>query len=231
MRICSKTKYMTMLVTTLLLCLFIGRAQASNRNEMLPATITVECAGNTDSVYLVAIENEDEKAPQPLFNELKIKPGGTGEFDLTLNEPGSYHYLVYEKAGAVEGVKYDDRVYRVTVFVTQDDTGRLDYVVTASLKDTGEKPDSISFKNRTESDDNPNDPDNPDNPGGKDTPGGNGDNDNPSGGSNITPGGGSNVKTGDESNIGLLVGIAVAMIVVFVVMIILRKKDDKKDNE
>ena len=219
MRMKIKTEYIrTLLVCALLLWIFVTRASAGSKNAAVLAFIGVDCADfdyDSDRQYIVAIEGEERYAPEPINEEIIVNPGGKGEFRLLLTEPGNYHYLVYEKPGASKKIEYDDRVYEITVFVTQNASGELDYVVTACNAETGDKPDSIEFLNKVDSKgDGPTPTVTPD-PGESDS-------------SSHSE---SNVKTGDESNMGFLIIMAVVMVVVFIILFFLRKKDDNDEND
>lgn len=97
--------------------------------------------------YDVVIEPTND-APQPKDKELTIKGSGSGNFEITAEEPGTYEYKVFERKGSDSNVEYDDTTYKVTVFVTSDDRGNLDYQIILS-DGTDVKPTQINFDNTT----------------------------------------------------------------------------------
>ena len=79
--------------------------------------------------------------------------------DLTLDQPGDYHYTIREDQGSLPGITYDRHAATVDVHVTDDLNGQLQATITS--KDT-------TFTNTYQA--KPAKPDNPDNSGGHDKP-------------------------------------------------------------
>ncbi len=74
--------------------------------------------------------------------------------DLTgcsFTEPGTYGYRIFERKGSDKDITYDDRSYEVTVFVTSDDDGNLEYQIVLS-DGSSVKPTSVKFVNTSEED-------------------------------------------------------------------------------
>ena len=189
----------------LLLCLFTGTAFAGSTNDTLNAEINVNCmkySGDDSGKYIVKIESTDASCPAPKEDSLNIKEDGTGSFVISVDEPGTYDYLVYQEAGDDEKTTYDDTVYHVKVFVTQNDAMDLEFFVSATVGDSGEKPDTVHFMNEKKTDMDE------------------------SSGSRKPP-----VKTGDESNIPALAVLAGVMVVVFVILLITGKKNNDNDDD
>ena len=98
--------------------------------------------------YNIVIERMDESSPEPDTDEITLSGTGTGIFGIEIDEPGTYQYKVYERTGTNKNIIYDDTIYEVTLFVTQDDDGILDYQVILS-NGTIFKPTEIKFVNKS----------------------------------------------------------------------------------
>ena len=194
-------------ICVLFLSAFTGYAFAGSSNEEMNAEITVSCmkySGSKGEAYIVEIEGEDKASPLPKDNILNIKEDGSGSFEIKVSEPGTYSYKIYQKPGEDENIEYDDTVFHVTVFVTQENDGSLKYYVAATAGESGEKPNAIEFVNKTK-----------DNSGNRESLG-----------PDEPP-----VKTGDENNIPAYAVIAVIMVVVFIILLITRKKGNDSEDE
>ncbi len=89
--------------------------------------------------------------------------GNGGTFVIAIDEPGEYHYRIWQKAGGDTDIVYDDTIYTGTVEVMINEDGTLSsMIVFNDDKEAGVKPDKVIFQNRpvTPPDDNPPD-DNP----------------------------------------------------------------------
>lgn len=98
--------------------------------------------------YNIVIERMDESSPEPDTDEITLSGTGTGVFGIEIDEPGTYQYKVYERTGANKNIIYDDTIYEVTLFVTQDDDGILHYQVILSNGSIF-KPAEIKFVNKS----------------------------------------------------------------------------------
>lgn len=82
---------------------------------------------------------------------IEVMGGASGAFeDLTYERPGVWSYKVSQKPCANAYGVYDDTVYEVTVYVTNDANGELETTVAAYPNGTGDKSDLV-FTNFYES--------------------------------------------------------------------------------
>lgn len=105
--------------------------------------IPVICLGDANFCE-IHIEPQND-APSPDSNSFQLRSNKTGEFTISIDEPETYHYLVYQNA-LNNGIDYDSTVYDVTVYITSVDDN-LQYSVTVVNSETNSKADSIIFKN------------------------------------------------------------------------------------
>ena len=95
----------------------------------------------------VVIEPKDSSCPVPDKSEVTIYGNGSGSFEITVDEPGTYDYKIYERKGADSDIDYDDTSYTVSVFVTSNDKNELEYQMILS-DGSSVKPTSVIFENK-----------------------------------------------------------------------------------
>lgn len=100
-----------------------------------------------DAPFDVVIEPKDSLCPAPDKSEVTINGNGSGSFEITVDEPGTYDYKVYERKGTDADIEYDDTSYTVSVFVTSNDKNELEYQMILS-DGSSVKPTSVIFDNR-----------------------------------------------------------------------------------
>ncbi len=98
-------------------------------------------------IYKIVIEPKDSSCPKPKETEKTVTGSGSGSFEITADEPGTYEYKIYERKGDDADIIYDDTSYTVTVFVTSDDEGNLGRQIVLS-DGTTVKPKDVKFTNR-----------------------------------------------------------------------------------
>ena len=154
MTFCMRTKLNKMILAALLCLLGVflgGKASfAAFRYTPLEAEVHFKCLdveGLDTANYEIVIEPKDATTPVPDEDRLTVNESGEGIFKMTITEPGTYEYLLYQVEGTQDRVKYDGSKYNVQVFVTTDDNKQLIYSVAASYADSGEKPSEIAFQN------------------------------------------------------------------------------------
>ena len=101
-------------------------------------------------IYQIIIESENTISPAPKSDILEITENGTGKFEIDIDEPGTFVYKVYEKEGNEPNIKYDQKIYSITVFVEDVSDNTLKYAVVARIEGEDEKPDKIKFENAVE---------------------------------------------------------------------------------
>ena len=109
--------------------------------------VSLERAGiANENDYEIVIEPDTKGSPMPDQDSITFL-SGTRTFSIEVNEPGTYEYRIYERAGSNNKIIYDSTLYTVTLFVTQDDNGILEAQVILSNGSLF-KPTAISFVNR-----------------------------------------------------------------------------------
>ena len=149
------------LITAVSLCavlLFFGLpVKAEFTYNRIEARVPFTCAGIDSAIeneYEIVIEKLDEASPSPDSIVKTISDAGEGTFVIGIDEPGTYQYKVYEKAGTNSKIIYDDTAYTVTLFVTSDTNGELSCQIVLS-KGGLAKPTEIAFANKAEKIDKP----------------------------------------------------------------------------
>ncbi|MCR5274163.1 MAG: hypothetical protein K6E26_02270 [Clostridiales bacterium] len=151
----SMKKYISLakaLVTVLSLCVVLSCVISPTRAEFeyqpvtaeIPFTCTV--TGSADVDFEFVIQRMGDNCPVPKQDVVTIHGSGTAKFEVLLDEPGTYQYKVYEKTGDNKTIIYDEMVYLVTLFVTNDDEGNLEYQVILE-KEGNVKPTEVAFVN------------------------------------------------------------------------------------
>lgn len=148
----SKLNKMILAVVICLLGTFLGGgiSHAAFKYTPLEAEIHFDCQaveGLDDASYVINIKPKSSDMPLPDKDTLIVDASEEGVFIVTITEPGTYEYQLYQVMGNKDKVQYDDSRYNVQLFVTTDDNGDLIYSVVASLADSDEKPSEIVFAN------------------------------------------------------------------------------------
>jgi len=146
------TKVLTVLMSVCAVLLFFGLpVKAEFKHNAIQAEIPFTCAKinstKLKNEYEIVIEKLDDSFPDPDTETAVISGSGDGMFTITIDEPGTYHYRIYEKAGSNSKIIYDSTEYTVTLFVTSDDDGTLEYQVVLS-KGGLIKPTEVCFANK-----------------------------------------------------------------------------------
>ena len=144
----AKTLTVMMTVSVVLAFCFSTSMAAFDYTPLeVPVPVSCNVTGHPDEeVYEIVIEKLDKDAPSAKQELVTIKDSGSATFTVVVNEPGTYRYKVYEKAGSDSNINYDDSVYQVTVFVTDDGNGKLQYQIILS-NDDAVKPTAVNFVN------------------------------------------------------------------------------------
>jgi pilin isopeptide linkage protein len=107
-----------------------------DKDEPLPMAIDEETG-----------EEEEQEPPA----RITIHGEGTGAFDITFTEPGTYTYLIDQEDGEHEGYTYDQSQYLVTVRVSYDRNGNLqNYMTIQEAGNTEAKVGEVVFYNEYE---------------------------------------------------------------------------------
>ena len=135
-----------------LLCIVLsGGSVLAGSYDPITCTVSIDCLEikNVDDFkYKIKIKPQDN-APAPVSDELEIKEDNSGEFKVTVDEPGTYDYLIYQVVGDDKDITYDTTQYEAHLFVTSDENGKLQYQVSVNIANTAKKPIKIEFVNKT----------------------------------------------------------------------------------
>ena len=129
-------------------CCFTAHAELVY--EPVDAVIPFECVnakGIENATFNIQLKAEDTGAPVPKDTLITLNKAGQGEFRITIEEPGTYVYRVYQEKGSDSGVKYDDTQYDVHVCVMNGEDDKLIYTVSVNYADTDVKPTKLGFEN------------------------------------------------------------------------------------
>lgn len=143
------SRFVTAAVALCAVLLFFGfRVNAEFRHNEIQAVVPFTCekVDSAANEYEIVIEKIDKASPTPEKITKKISSGDES-FTIGIDEPGTYQYKVYENAGNDAKIIYDNTTYTITLFVTSDDLGNLDYQVILS-KGGMVKPTKVSFANK-----------------------------------------------------------------------------------
>ena len=108
---------------------------------------TEKVSYNVYATYTIRIEDEKGGEPMPDTNSITVKAGETGCFNVTVTEPGTYVYRIYQEKGLSTDTHYDDKVYDVYLCVMNENNNNLSYMVSVLLSNSSTKPDKLSFVN------------------------------------------------------------------------------------
>lgn len=136
----------------ILLFLFPSVVSAADKQKIVTVRIPVSCscsADNTVEAFEVILSTDGaDDMQEPL--KLEMKNGEEGRFVLGFTSPGTYHYTVRQATGKNESIQYDDTVYAVDVYVTEDADGEMSADPVAYVKGRKEKKEKLTFLNKME---------------------------------------------------------------------------------
>ena len=101
-----------------------------------------------DHIYRVTITTEDPLAPLPQTDTLQINQNGRGQFEIDIDQPGTFVYNVFETEGDEDDIEYEQTVYTVTVYVETNANDELLYSVTAAVNGMPVKSEEIQFQDK-----------------------------------------------------------------------------------
>ena len=148
-------------------------ASAKGIYDPVTVQIPVYCDkvnGEPKATYEIHLEKLNDKDPDPVKDIITVDASKVGYYELTLTEPETVTYRVYQQKGTAGSIKYDDKVYEVSVCVVNDSNDKLVYTVSVTLAGSATKPDHIGFTNIKKSTPQPSEetpPPDPDDPAKK----------------------------------------------------------------
>lgn len=101
-----------------------------------------------DHVYIVKITTEDTLAPLPQTDTLYINQNGRGQFEIDIDQPGTFVYNIFETEGDEDDIEYEQTVYTVTVYVETNANDELLYSVSAAVNGMTVKSEEIQFQDK-----------------------------------------------------------------------------------
>lgn len=129
------------------MCLLAAPAQAEAASEMVNVIVPVSCtAKNSTEKFSISMTGDSQYAASP--DILSLSDGEKGEFTVSIDYPGTYHYIIAQNAGTDKNTVYDGTTYEAEVFVSEDDMGKLDAETVVFAKGSSEKVSQCSFTNQ-----------------------------------------------------------------------------------
>lgn len=116
--------------------------------KTVEAKIPVSCTGkNTKESFSYHLKAETSEFQTLATDSLSLRDGETGSFSVLYTYPGTYHYTISQEKGTDKKTTYDETVYKVDVYVTEDEDGRMSAEPVIYLNGSNEKKQSASFIN------------------------------------------------------------------------------------
>ena len=101
-----------------------------------------------DHIYNVTITTEDPLAPLPQSDTIQVNENGMGQFEIDIDEPGTFVYNIFETKGDEDDIEYEETVYTITVYVETNENDELLYSVSASVNGREVKSEEIQFQDK-----------------------------------------------------------------------------------
>lgn len=110
--------------------------------------IPVSCEKtDTEEVFHYEIEGIQTAYEHPQVTKLDLRSEEKGEFWILYTYPGTYHYTVSQAKGTDAYTTYDDTIYKVDVYVTEQADGRLTAEPVLYREGANEKKEALTFTN------------------------------------------------------------------------------------
>ena len=141
----KKIRILTYLAAMLMLFSIVPVCAAEKTVE---AEIPVSCTGeNTTESFSYHLKAETSEFQTLSADSLSLRDGETGSFSVLYTYPGTYHYTLSQKKGTDKKTTYDETVYNVDVYVTEDEDGRMSAEPVIYLNGSSGKKQSAGFRN------------------------------------------------------------------------------------
>lgn len=161
----SKKRKLTYILSGILSSmLWISGVGLSARAEEKTVTvrIPVSCTGDyTAERFTFELEGGGSVYEQVDAGTLTLADGEEGYFAVTYSYPGTYHYTAEQKPGSDDATVYDDTVYQIDVYVTENDAGEKEVHPVMYVKGEMEKREKLDFHNSREVPVSPEEPESP----------------------------------------------------------------------
>lgn len=115
----------------------------------IPVEITLEgTEPATPETYEIIIQADQDTYPLPKETHYRVEGASSFSLDaITFDHVGIYTYTVQQIQGNNADCIYDDTVYRITVTVTNSESGGLETTVVVTPNEGNEKQSAIKFHN------------------------------------------------------------------------------------
>lgn len=141
----KKLRLFTCLAAMLMLFSILPVCAAEKTVEV---KIPVSCTGeNTTESFFYHLKAEPSEFQTLATDSLSLRDGETGRFSILYTYPGTYHYTISQEKGTDEKTTYDETVYNVDVYVTEDENGKMSAEPIIYLNGSNEKKQSAGFRN------------------------------------------------------------------------------------
>lgn len=139
----------------------ITAEEAAEENPKVSIPVTIRLTGDypRNERYTIVLKADDAAYPMPEGSvngryEMTVTGAGSASFpEIVYDRVGVYTYQVWQKPGSDPDGHYDDTVYHVTVYITNDETnGGLNITVVAYADGNTEEKTDIVFENYYEYD-------------------------------------------------------------------------------
>lgn len=141
----KKLRIFTCLAAMLMLFSILPVCAAEKTVE---AKIPVSCTGkNTTESFSYHLKAEPSEFQTLAADSLSLRDGETGRFSVLYTYPGTYHYTLSQEKGTDKETTYDETVYKVDVYVTEDEDGRMSAEPIIYLNGSSGKKPSAGFRN------------------------------------------------------------------------------------
>ncbi|MDO4864801.1 MAG: hypothetical protein Q4A05_11595 [Ruminococcus sp.] len=149
----SKTRRFCCCLAVCLLSLFFVplcalSAEAYERVHLVIPVICLDVEDLDDHIYRIKITTDDPFAPAPLSDTLDIAQNGTGQFEIDIDEPGTFVYEVFAPKGDEPDIDYEPTVYTITVYVELGEDDELLYAMAAAVDGRDVKSEEIQFQGK-----------------------------------------------------------------------------------
>lgn len=146
----KKTGQLSLLLFCVL-CLTRGAVPVKAADKSVQIRIPVSCTGtDTTERFHYELEGGESEYEQVDTGRLTLSDGEEGNFEITCNYPGTYYYTVRQEKGTDVLTTYDDTVYRVEVYVTENEEGQLAATSMAYIAGETGKRDVLRYQNSKE---------------------------------------------------------------------------------
>lgn len=141
----KKIRIFTCLAAMLMLFSTIPVCAAEKTVE---AKIPVSSTGkNTKESFSYHLKAETSEFQTLATDNLSLRDGETGSFSVLYTYPGTYHYTISQEKGTDKKTTYDETVYNVDVYVTEDEDGKMSAEPVIYLNGSNGKKQSADFRN------------------------------------------------------------------------------------